>query len=238
MALSSRGALEKFKTTGVPLKTVTAPSWALIWTLTKAYFTISWSCWAYNRAGGIWCKPVAWMACKIAFHFRNSMWFFWIGVQSLILPIPNYPGADYPVCGLASPLAFTWAHFFLLPARTPPNHHWAMRQCNSKPVILNDRWIPPNPTEDICQDIRLFLVIKTPRHLVGRRQRYCSTAHDVQGSSPQLSISMSIVLWLRNWALNPKSDGEKMVFIKSMILGIWKGWNSDTATYYLCKLPA
>lgn len=112
MALSSRGALEKFKTTGVPLKTVTAPSWALIWTLTKAYFTISWSCWAYNRAGGIWCKPVAWMACKIAFHFRNSMWFFWIGVQSLILPIPNYPGADYPVCGLASPLAFTWAHCF------------------------------------------------------------------------------------------------------------------------------
>ena len=139
---------------------------------------------------------------------------------------------------VSQPSCIYLSTLFLLPARTPPNHHWAMRQCNSKPVILNDRWIPPNPTEDICQDIRLFLVIKTPRHLVGRRQRYCSTAHDVQGSSPQLSISMSIVLCLRNWALNPKSDGEKMVFIKSMILGIWKGWNSDTATYYLCKLPA
>lgn len=44
MALSSRGALEKFKTTGVPLKPVTAPSRALIWTLTKADFAISGSC--------------------------------------------------------------------------------------------------------------------------------------------------------------------------------------------------
>lgn len=73
MAFSSRGALEKFKTTGVPLKTVTAPSWALIWTLTKTYFTISWSCWAYNRTGGVWCKPVSWMACKIGFLFTSEI---------------------------------------------------------------------------------------------------------------------------------------------------------------------
>lgn len=129
MAFSSRGALEKFKTTGVPLKTVTAPSWALIWTLTKTYFTISWSCWAYNRTGGVWCKPVSWMACKIGFLFTSEF--------NVILL--NWSPVS---CTANSQLCKSWwsskwvgqapctslSISYLLPARNAPNCCWTVRQ--------------------------------------------------------------------------------------------------------------
>lgn len=116
-----QGAVEEFQTTGVPLKAVTAPSWALIWTLTKAYFTINWSCRAYSeQAGGAWWKPGAeWLGKLAFFSFQkfNVILLNWCPVSCIMNSQLSRSWLS-SVC-LSQVSCISLSTCFLLPIRNP-----------------------------------------------------------------------------------------------------------------------
>lgn len=145
-----QGGVEEFKTTGVPLKTMIAPSWALIWTLTKAYFTINWSCWAHNeQAGGVRWKPGAeWLGKLAFFSFQkfNVILPNWRWV-SCIMNFQLTRSWLSSVClSQVSCISLSICFCFLLEILPITFGLWD--RCNCKADILNGRRIPP-PPEDI-----------------------------------------------------------------------------------------
>lgn len=149
---SAAGSRRRIQNHRCSLKAVTAPSWALIWTLTKAYFTINWSCRAYNgQAGGVRWKPGAeWLGKLAFFSFQkfNVILLNWRPVSCMMNSQLSRSWFSSVCLSQVSCISLSICFCFLL--EIPPVTFGLRDSCNCKADILNGRRIPPpDPPEDI-----------------------------------------------------------------------------------------